>query len=116
MVIDQLLLDTEPEESETVLKHLGNAVPIYLNFALCGIDRVIRELHSALQRRKREVALARQEAEQALRSELSDKVTALLVSCEMALQAGNLPASAEIKMNAVYALARQVRETLGVTG
>jgi len=116
VVIDQLLLDTEPEESETVHKHLGNAVPIYLNFALCGIDRVIRELHSALQRRKREVALARQEAEQALRSELSDKVTALLVSCEMALQAGNLPASAEIKMNAVYALARQVRETLGVTG
>jgi len=114
VIIDQLLLDAEPEEGETVLKHLGNAVPIYLNFALSGIDRVIRELRSALQRRKRDVALARQEAEQALRSELNDKVTALLVSCEMALRAENLPQNAETRMNAVYALAQQVREKLGM--
>jgi len=115
VLIDQLLLDAEFENGETVLKHLGNAVPVYLNFALCGIDRVTRELRSALQRRKREVELARQEAEQALRSELNDKVTALLMSCEMALRADNLPASAETKMSTVYALAQQVREKLGST-
>ncbi len=113
MVIDQLLLDAEPEGGETVLKHLGSAVPVYLNFAMNGIERAVRELRSALQRRQREVLLARQEAQQALRSELKDKVTALLVSCEMSLQAENLPATAETRMNAVYALAQQVREKLG---
>jgi hypothetical protein len=77
---------------------------------------VIRELRSALQRRQREILRARQEAEQALRSEISDKVTALLVSCEIALRVENLPASAETRMNAVYALAQQVREKLGATG
>jgi len=116
VVMDQLLLDAEPDEGETVLKHLGTAVPVYLNFALTGIERVIRELRSALQRRQREVLLARHEAEQALHSELNDKVTALLVSCEMALRVENLPANAETKMNAVYALAQQVREKLGATG
>jgi len=115
VVLDQLLLDAEPEEGETVLKLLGTAVPVYLNFALTGIERVIRELRSALQRRQREVLLARQEARQALRSELNDKVTALLVSCEMALRVENLPACAETKMNAVYTLAQEMSEKLGAT-
>jgi hypothetical protein len=52
-VFDLLLLDAQPGEGETVLKHLGSAVPVYLNFAITGTARVIRELRSALQRRKR---------------------------------------------------------------
>ena len=46
-----------------MFKHLGMAVPVYLNFALAGAERLVRETRSALQRRKREVSLARQEAE-----------------------------------------------------
>lgn len=115
VVIDQLLLDSEPDEAETVLKHLGTAVPVYLNFAISGIDRVVQELRSALNRRNREVSLARQEAEQALRKELKDTITTLLLSCEMALQVPNLPMFAEAKMRTVDALAREMREKLGVS-
>lgn len=115
VVIDQLLLDSEPEAGETVVKHLGTAVPVYLNFAISGIERVRRELGSALRRRKREVMVARQEAEQMLRSELRDKVTALLMSCEMALAVENLPPGAEAKMRAVDALAKEMQATLGAT-
>jgi hypothetical protein len=113
VVFDLLLLNGQPDEGETVLKHLGSAVPVYLNFAITGIPRVVRELQWALQRRKREVLAAKTEAEQALRHELRDTVTALLLSCEMALQVPELPSTAQTKMQAVEALAKEVSAKLG---
>jgi len=114
VVMDQLLLDSEPEEAEVVFKHLGQAVPVYLNFALVGMSRVTRELRSALNRRNREVLVARREAEQALRHELNEKVTALMLSCEMALQVPGLPEVAAAKMQSVDAIAKEMRDKLGV--
>jgi hypothetical protein len=114
VVIDQLLLDVEPDESEVIFKHLGGAVPVYVNFALAGLDRVRRELRSALNRRSREMLVARSEAKQALRHELSDKVTAMLLSCEMALHVPDLPVLAEAKLRAVDELAKEMRQALGV--
>jgi hypothetical protein len=115
VVIDQLLQDAEPEDADTILKHMGTAVPVYSNFAISGIERVSRELRSALHRRKRELLIARQEAEQTLRSELKDTITALLLSCEMALDVPDLPLFAETKMQAVDALAKEMRAKLGMS-
>jgi hypothetical protein len=115
VVLDQLLLDAEPDGVETIFKHLGSAVPVYSNFAISGIERVSRELRSAVHRRKRELLIARQEAERGLRSELSGTITALLLSCEMALGVPDLPLLAETKMRAVDALAKEMRAKLGVT-
>ncbi len=113
VVFDQLLLDAEPDETEVVLKHLGGAVPVYVNFAVASQDRLTRELRAALSRRTRELMVAKREAEQALRHELNEKVTALMLSCEMALQVPGLPELAETKMRAVDALAKEVRKKLG---
>jgi len=74
---------------------------------------VIRELRSALRRRAREVLVARQEAQQTLRHELRETITALLLSCEMALQVPELPPIAEAKMRSVHELAGEMREKLG---
>ncbi len=115
VVIDQLLLDAEPGDVDTIVKHMGTAVPVFSNFAVSGIERVSRELRSALHRRHRELLVARQEAQQALRRELKDTITALLLSCEMALDVPNLPLFAESKMRSVDALAREMRTKLGVT-
>jgi hypothetical protein len=114
VVLDQLLLDAEPDDVETIFKHISTAVPVYSNFAISGIERVSRELRSAVHRRKRELLTARQEAEQDLRSELKGTITALLLSCEMALGVPNLPLLAETKMRAVDTLAREMRAKLGV--
>ncbi len=113
VVLDQLLLDADPDGGETAHKHFGSAVPVYVNFAVNGTARVIGELRSALQRRQREILAARRDAEHALRHELSDTVTALLLSCELALQVPDLPASAETKMQAVDALAKEMSAKLG---
>jgi hypothetical protein len=112
VVLDQLWLDAEPHEG-SILKYLGSAVPVYMNFAVSGTGRVVRELRSALQRRGRELLAARRDAEQSLRHELKDAVTALLLSCEMALQVPSLPPLAQDKMQTAEALARDMSMKLG---
>ena len=90
-------------------QHIGTAVPVHVNFAINGMDRVARELRAALTRHKRAVLLVRQEAQQAVRNELKDAITALLLSCEMALQVPNLQSGAESQMRTVHQLTQEIR-------
>jgi hypothetical protein len=112
VLIDQAFLETDPVESDMVLEHIGTAIPVHVNFAISGMDRMVRDLRAALNRHKKEVVQVRQEVQQALRNELKDTVTAILLSCEMALQVPNLPAPAEAKMRSVRELAQEVRVKL----
>lgn len=113
VVFDQQLLDADADEGRAVLKHIGTAAPLYVNFAISATGRVVRDLRSAQQRRKRDLAAAKQEAVQSLRNELNGTVTALLLSCQMALQVPDLPASVETRMQDIEALARQMSARLG---
>jgi len=113
VVFDDLLPDADGEAAAVVFKHLGSAVPIHVNFAVSGVTRVVSLIRSAVERRKRELASARGEAEQNLRHQLKDSVTALLLSCEMALRVPNLPPLAEDKLQTAEALAREMSWKLG---
>jgi len=115
VIVDQFLLEAEPEESEVVLQHLGTAIPVHVNFAISGTQRVVRELRIALSRRKKEGLAARKIAEQSLRNELKGSVTALLLSCQMTLQLPGLSPAAQSKMQTVYELAQEVRGKLGLS-
>jgi hypothetical protein len=42
-VIDQFLFETDPTESDQIIEHLGTACPVYLNFAITGMERLLRE-------------------------------------------------------------------------
>jgi hypothetical protein len=112
VVLDQLSLEAEPEQCELVMEHLGTAVPVPVNFAISGTERVLRELRAALQRRKKEAVLAKRWAEETLRNDLKDTVTALLLSCEMALGCENLPPAAEAKLKSAHELAQELRNRL----
>lgn len=114
VVIDQFLVDAEPDESDLLAQHVETGIPVYVNLAISGIERVVREVRAALSRRKKEVLVARKGAELALRSELKGNVTALLLSCEMALNVPNLPSAAEAKIRSVYDLAKEIRVKVGL--
>jgi hypothetical protein len=114
VVIDQALVELEPEESDLLLKHLGTAVPVYVNFSISGFRRVLRELRGAIERHRRERMAARQNAEQDLRNDLKGTVTALLLSCQMTLQIPGLPPTAQTKMQSVFELAQEVSGKLGI--
>jgi hypothetical protein len=109
VLIDQAFLETEPVESDLVLQQIGTAVPVHVNFAINNMDRVGRELRAALVRHQKAVLLIRQEAQHALRNGLKDTITALLLSCEMALQVPDLQSGAESRMRAVHELAKEIR-------
>ncbi len=115
VVIDQASLDIEPDESTTLLQHLGTAVAVYVNFAINSKDRVVNELRAALQRRQKESQLARKVAERELRNELKGTATALIVSCEMALKTPELPTAAHHRMHSVHQLAREICGKLGIS-
>jgi hypothetical protein len=91
------------------MQHLGAAVPLQINFAISGIERVVREVRAALQRRKREKAAAHRAAACLLRNELSGTVTALLLECELAMKTAGLPANAAEKLRSAHDLAHKLR-------
>ena len=112
VVFDQNLLETEPHEWETTLQHLQTAIPVQVNLAITGKDRLVREVRAALQRRKREEAGARQAAAGKLHSELNGTVTALLLSTELALETEDLPLAALEKIQSVHELVMKLRRQL----
>ncbi|MGA2695232.1 MAG: hypothetical protein ABSE92_04185 [Terriglobales bacterium] len=112
VVIEQSLAEAEPEDLDALLQHLGGAMPLFVNFAICGLDRLVREVRASLHRRQREIEFARRSVEDLLRSELRSTVTALLLSCEMALQVHGLPPAAELKLHTVDELAKTMKQKL----
>jgi hypothetical protein len=113
VVLDQFLLETEPDETEMVMRHLGTAIPLQVNLAISGMDRLVREVRSGVQRRRREQAAAHQAATQTLHSELSGTITALLLSCELALSTPGMPVAAVEKLESAHKLVQDLRAQLG---
>jgi hypothetical protein len=113
-VIDQFLLETEPEESDQVLEHLGTAFPVYVNFALTGMERLLREVRSALHRRKREEAAARRAVAEQMQSEMRETLTVMMLSCELAMAVPDVPSPAAEKIRTIDTLARELRLRLEV--
>jgi hypothetical protein len=113
VVIDQFIIENEPSESDQMLQHLGTAFPVYLSFAVSGMERLVREVRSALHRRNREETQARRCVEQQIRSEMFESVTAMLLSCDLAMAVPGVPASAAEKIRVIDTLARDMRQRLG---
>jgi len=114
VVIDQFLLETEPDESDSMIEHLGTAFPVYINFAVTGLERLIREVRSALHRRRREEAAARRSVAEQMHCEIRETLTAMLLSCELAMSVPNVPSPAAEKIRVIDTLAREMRLRLEV--
>ena len=93
VVIDQFLLENEPSECDLLLDHPGTAFPVYLNFAVSSMERLLGEARSAFDRRKREETQARGFVEQQFRSEICESPTLLRLSCELAMSVARHPRS-----------------------
>ncbi len=97
---------------QAVMRNLGTAIPLQVNFAISGGARLARELRAAVQRRKREEVSARRAAVSTLQSELNGTVTALLLSCELALVAPGLSTAAAEKIESTHELVKKLRSQL----
>ena len=113
-VIDQFLLETEPEESDQMIEHLGTAFPVYVNFGVTSLERLLREVRSAIHRRRREEACARRAVAEQMHSEMRETLTAMLLSCELAMSVPNIPDPAAERIRAIDTYARELRLRLEV--
>ncbi len=112
VVFDQYLVEAEPDETRIMVDHLDTAIPLQVNLAISGMDRLVREVGLALQRRQREQMQARHAALGTLRSELNGTMTALLLSVELARETPDLPSAAEEKLLSVHDLVQGLRQQL----
>src|ERR1700690_421206 len=111
-VFDEQLGQSEPDEIETALRHLGTAICVEVNLGISGPKRLVREVRAAGRRRRREQAAAREAAAQELRGELNGTLTTLLLDCELALESSGLPVEATERLALVHDAARKLQTQL----
>ena len=112
LVVDEGVIDTDSTGAELIWENAGLAIPLQINFALSGAQRLAREIRMALNRGERERALAREAAAAAIESELKSTVAGLLLHSQLALADREVsPVTAE-KLRMVADLAGSLREQL----
>ncbi len=114
VVVDQFLMDNDPEGADHLALATGHAILVPVNLAISGIERVARELRAALRRRDVEAQSAHVAAEKLIRSELTGPLTAMLLSCQMALTLPDLPPIVQRRFLALQELAKELCERLEV--
>ncbi len=116
VVLDQYLVEAEAVEFDSIVEHFGIAIPVQVNLAISGMERLVREVLSAVQRRQREEASARRAAIGKLQSELNGMVTALLLSTELAMETPDLPEAGVEKLHSIHELVKELRWQLETAG
>jgi hypothetical protein len=78
------------------------------------MDQLLREVRSTLHRRRREKSAARRAIAEQMNCEMRETLTAMLLSCELAMCVPNVPLLAAEKIRAIDNLARELRLRLEV--
>lgn len=112
LIIDQNLMEADPAAADVLLSEADTAIPVFVNFAICGMERVLRDVRSALQRRQGERLRAVREAEANLRSQLTEALTGILLSSQLAMEVPAVLAAAQARLRSVYQLAMSIRQRL----
>lgn len=115
VVLDESLLEPSAKQIDILLKHLGTAVPVFVNLGISRTDRVVRDVLLALRRVDQERVLARKAVEWELRSQLKGELTGILLWTQQAMAVPSLPAAAETKLKSVVELADRMRSRLEIT-
>jgi hypothetical protein len=112
VVVDESIIDNDPPGADLIWENAGLAIPMQVNFALSGAQRLAREIRMALNRRERERALAREAAAAAIENELKSTVAGLLLHSQLALADRGVSPPLAQKLRVVADLAGSLREQL----
>lgn len=112
VVMDDTLAECDPAAAEAIWDRAGLAIPLQINFAVCGAARLAREIRAGLRRRKREQTLSWRAAAEAMETEMKSTAAGLLLNSQLALSSGGVPAAAAEKMRKVAELAGNLQRQL----
>jgi signal transduction histidine kinase len=112
VVYDEQYIEAIALGAESLLAQCGSAVPLGINLSITRMERVLREVTAALKRSQAEKLKAQKAAVENLRSELNGALTGILLSADLALDAGPLPPTAQEKLHSIRELVHDVRRQL----
>ena len=112
LVMDESFQEVDSASENLVIAECGSALPIYVNLALHGADRVATLVSCGLQRLVRERTAAMRAAASELRNELRGEVTAILLNTELALREKALAQNTTEKLSIVHEVAEKMRRKL----
>jgi signal transduction histidine kinase len=115
VVVDETVTACDPAAAEAIWERSGLAIPVQINFALSGAQRLIREIKAALQRREREQLIARRAAAVAVESELKTTLAGLLLQSQLALSSSEAGTPVAERLKMVTNLAGDLRRQLSAT-
>ena len=115
VVVDETVTACDPAAAEAIWERAGLAIPLQINFALSGAERLIREIRAALQRREREQLIARRAAAAAVESELKTTLAGLLLQSQLALSSSEAGTPVAERLRMVTDLAGDLRRQLSLT-
>ena len=113
VILDQQIVDADPEGVDLVWARAGLAIPLQVSFGLTGSARVEREVRAALARRQHETLLATAAASAGLDAEIKNAVTGFLLESQLALAEDGIPPRVEIRLRTLERIAARLRERLG---
>jgi len=116
VVIDQLFAETDPASAELIWTRAGQAIPLQINFALAGRNRIELEMRSALARREREQALAAAAALAQVNAEIRDAVTSFLLESRLALTEADVTPALRMRLETLSGIAGRLQQMLVVSG
>ena len=116
LVLDESFNHTEIGGVNLLLNHAGPAMPVYVNLALHGAERVAREAQNGLARFVREKLGGHAVGGELVAQRVAGEVTAILLNSELAMRAAVASGrtSAE-RIQVVHDLAETMRLKLEVT-
>ena len=112
IILDEPIVENEPDGIDVLLENSGIALPVYINLAISGSDRVVREVRTALRRYREERLVAMRSAATLLRTELRGAVAGILLSTELAMKNPAIPEEVLSKLQSVCELAGEIRTRL----
>ena len=80
VVVDETLVEFNASAADAIWLRSMFAVPLEINFALAGPERIVREVRAALRRRKRENLAAMNDAIEQISYELKEDITAIVLN------------------------------------
>ena len=112
VVIDESLVEPREDGADLLLKHTGLAIPLEINFAICGCGRLVREVRAALSRREREQEVALSAAASSIERELRESVAGLLLQTQLALAEPGGSPQLEERLRIILEVAVSLRQKL----
>ena len=84
IILDECLLQTDPAAAESFLESCRGACTIFVNMAISGMDRISRQVKAAARHEEQVQRQSQIVATVALRNELKDTMTGLILALDLA--------------------------------